>query len=309
MAIKITSTKNYASEGVKVLVSGPAGIGKTVLCASAPSPIIISAEAGLLSLAGEDLPVIEVTSVSDVMDAYEFLTSSVEANQYKTLCLDSISEIGEVLLAEYKKLNKDPRAAYGQLNDDMASLIRSFRDIKGKHVYFSAKQSRLAEDDSGRIYFKASMPGKTLLNGLPYFFDEVFVMNMGKLEDGTLYRYLQTSKDLRHEDCKDRSGKLDAVEKPDLSHIFDKIAGGKKEERQPKREPEDEAENRQNELLKELADGMTKETYESFLEDLSTEMSNSDRLDIIEDAHKKLTEHLKALENECSNETENNKEN
>jgi hypothetical protein len=246
MAIKITSTKNYASEGVKVLVSGPAGIGKTVLCASAPSPIIISAEAGLLSLAGEDLPVIEVTSVSDVMDAYEFLTSSAEANQYKTLCLDSISEIGEVLLAEYKKLNKDPRAAYGQLNDDMASLIRSFRDIKGKHVYFSAKQSRLAEDGSGRIYFKASMPGKTLLNGLPYFFDEVFVMNIGKLEDGTLYRYLQTSKDLRHEDCKDRSGKLDAVEKPDLSYIFDKIAGGKEKEHQPELETEDEVESKDN---------------------------------------------------------------
>ncbi len=137
MAIKIISTRDYSADGVKVLVSGDAGIGKTVLCASAPSPIIISAEAGLLSLAEVDIPVIEVTSVADVMAAYEFLTESEDAKQYKTLCLDSISEIGEVLLAEYKKLNKDPRAAYGQLNDDMASLIRSFRDIKGKHVYFS----------------------------------------------------------------------------------------------------------------------------------------------------------------------------
>ena len=225
MAIKIISTRDYSADGVKVLVSGDAGIGKTVLCASAPSPIIISAEAGLLSLAEVDIPVIEVTSVADVMAAYEFLTESEDAKQYKTLCLDSISEIGEVLLAEYKKLNKDPRAAYGQLNDDMASLIRSFRDIKGKHVYFSAKQARLVEDDSGLVYFKASMPGKTLLNSLPYFFDEVFVMNLGKLEDGTVYRYLQTGKTLRHGDCKDRSGKLDVVEKPDLTYIFNKIAG------------------------------------------------------------------------------------
>lgn len=236
MAIKIVSTRDYAADGVKVLVSGDAGIGKTVLCASAPSPIIISAEAGLLSLAEVDIPAIEVTSVADVMNAYEFLTSSKEAEQFQTLCLDSISEIGEVLLSEYKKLNKDPRAAYGQLNDDMAALVRSFRDIKGKHVYFSAKQVRLAEDDSGLVYFKASMPGKTLLNGLPYFFDEVFVMNLGKLEDDETYRYLQTAKTLRHGDCKDRSGKLSAIEKPDLTYIFNKIAGKKDPETEDKTE-------------------------------------------------------------------------
>ena len=222
--VKITSTKNYAVDGVKVLISGPAGIGKTMIASTAPSPIIISAEAGLLSLAGLDVPVIEVTTVAQVTEAYEFLTSSKEATQYKTICLDSISEIGEVLLSEYKKLSKDPRAAYGQLNDDMAALIRSFRDIKEKHVYFSAKQTRLAEEDSGRVYYKASMPGKSLLAGLPYFFDEVFVMNLGKLEDGSIYRYLQTGKTLAHEDCKDRSGRLEMVEKPDLTYIFGKIA-------------------------------------------------------------------------------------
>jgi len=68
------------------------------------------------------------------------------------------------------------------------------------------------------------MPGKSLLAGLPYFFDEVFVMNLGKLEDGSIYRYLQTGKTLAHEDCKDRSGRLEMVEKPDLTYIFGKIA-------------------------------------------------------------------------------------
>ena len=51
MALKFTTTNQAAQlHGVKALVYGPSGAGKTTLCATAPAPIIISAEAGLLSL-------------------------------------------------------------------------------------------------------------------------------------------------------------------------------------------------------------------------------------------------------------------
>ncbi len=225
MAIKIISTRDFGVNGVKVMVSGPAGIGKTKLCATAPAPLIISAEAGLLSLSDVDIPVIEVKTVDDVMDAYQFVTESKEAEQFETICLDSVSEIAEVLLSTYKKEFKDPRAAYGTLNDDMSALIRSFRDLKGKHVYFSAKETKIVDDSSGLVSYKGSMPGKTMLNSLPFFFDEVLSMGLGKLEDGTYYRYLQTFKDLQRVDNKDRSGKLGLIEKPDLAYIFNKISG------------------------------------------------------------------------------------
>ena len=226
MAVKITSTKDSGTTGVKVLVHSPAGIGKTVLCATAPKPIIISAEAGLLSLAGIDVPVIEVTSAKDVDDAYDFLTSSKEADNYETICLDSISEIAEVLLIEYKKQEKDPRAAYGRLNDDIATTIRSFRDIKGKHVYFTAKQQRVVDDDIKVTRYLPGMPGKTTLNAMIFFFDEVFALRLGKLEDGTIYRFLQTYPDLNY-DCKDRSGKLPPQTKADLTDVFNRILNKK----------------------------------------------------------------------------------
>ena len=38
-----------------------------------------------------------------------------------------------------KKNNKDPRAAYGAMQDKMSEIIRAFRDITNKHVYFTAK--------------------------------------------------------------------------------------------------------------------------------------------------------------------------
>jgi len=227
MTIKISSTKDFAANGVKILVYGPPGSEKTRMCATAPRPIILSAEAGLLSLSEQDTPVIEITSKDELSEAYEFLTESEEAKKFDTICLDSITEVAEVLLTTYKGEEKDPRAAYGRLNDDMASTIRSFRDIKGKNVYFTAKQVKFVNDENGITSFMPGMPGKTLLNGLSFFFDEVFASRLGKLEDGTVYRYLQTSADLNYE-AKDRSGKLEAKAEPDLTSIFNQIMAPKK---------------------------------------------------------------------------------
>lgn len=224
MAIKITSTKDAKGDGVKALVYGKAGIGKTKLMGTAPNPIILSAEAGLLSLKDQDIPVILIETIEDVHEAYEMLTGP-EGDKYDTICLDSISEIAEVLLTHYKKTLKDGRQAYGTLNDDMNILIRHFRDIKGKNVIFSAKQMRVTDDDTGITSYNAMMPGKNLVNGLPFFFDLVLYMTMMTDEDGT-FRALKTEAEFGH-DAKDRSGELDAVEEPNLTKIFNKINGVK----------------------------------------------------------------------------------
>lgn len=224
MAVKITSTKKSVN-GVKVLVYGQAGTGKTRLCATVPNPIILSAEAGLLSLADEEIPVIEIKTVEDVMEAYQFLTEDPEGLKYETICLDSVSEIAEVLLSALKKKNSDARQAYGQLGEDMTHLIRSFRDIPNRHVYFTAKEVAI-ENDVGITINRPSMPGKTLLNALPFFFDELFCLRIGKLENGDEYTYLQTKAQISHP-AKDRSGCLAEIEKPDLGNVFRKIKSGR----------------------------------------------------------------------------------
>lgn len=224
MAIKIKNTKT-SIDSVKVLVYGDAGTGKTRLCATVPKPIILSAEAGLLSLSQENIPVIDVKTVKDVIDSFQFLTESEEAKQFETICLDSISEIGEVFLNALKKKHTDARQAYGELSEDMTDLIRKFRDIPNKNVYFTAKSVKV-EDDNGITSFRPGLPGKTLLNNLPFFFDEVFALKIGKLENGTEYNYLQTNKEMRYV-AKDRSGCCNPIERPDLGYIFKKIKSGK----------------------------------------------------------------------------------
>ena len=225
MAINLKTTREVASDGVKVLVYGGSGSGKTTLIGTLPDPVIISAEAGLLSLSGLDIPYIEVTDMDSLKEAFSYITSSKDAQQFRSVALDSISEIAEVVLNAEKKNTKDPRQAYGALQEQMTDLIRSFRDITGKNVYMSAKMEK-QQDESGRILYGPSMPGNKLAQMLPYFFDEVLALRVEKDEEGKPQRALMCDSDGLWS-AKDRSGKLSPWEMADLGFIINKIIGEK----------------------------------------------------------------------------------
>ena len=221
MPIKIQLTSEVKTHGVKTVVYGAAGVGKTVLCSTAPTPIIISAEQGLLSLADLDIPFIEVSNIKDIGEAYKLLKSN---DDFETICLDSLSEIAEVVLDEFKKDVNDPRQAYMHLAMSFNNMIRNFRDIKGKNVVFTAKQRRIEDEYTGKTSTEPYMPGQVLPINLPYFVDELLYMDLGKSKQGPV-RYLQC-KPILGLPVKDRSGKLDEKEPADLTKLFNKIKNG-----------------------------------------------------------------------------------
>jgi phage nucleotide-binding protein len=211
----------------KILVYGGAGVGKTTLIASLTGKIlIISAEAGLLSLAGADIDadVVEVTSIEALRAVYAELRAGDHG--YAWVVLDSVSEIGEVVLSAEKAKTKDPRAAYGALSDEMLKIMRAFRDLSCG-VYFSAKLASTKDEATGRVSHGIGMPGAKLGEALPYLFDEVFRLVVIDEDDGQggkiAARYLLTATDGKSV-AKDRSGKLDALEPADLGHVEAKIS-------------------------------------------------------------------------------------
>ena len=227
MAFKITTTREAAKEqGLKVLVHGPPGAGKTVLCSTTGAldkTLIISAEAGLLSLRDYDIKVAKIETIDDLRDAYRSLRD--DEHPFEWVCLDSVSEIAEVVLTRQKDANKDARAAYGNLYDIMLDLLKNFRDLP-LNVYMSCKQKREIEkidEERERTKLVPSLPGRKLTNNISYLFDEVFALRVEKDADG-LYRVLQTQPDGRYE-AKDRSGALDLMEPPSLEAIHKKIMG------------------------------------------------------------------------------------
>ena len=221
MSIKLETTKQE-NHWVKMLCYGESGVGKTYLCQTAPKPVIISAERGLLTLADVDIPVIHTTTMAQAKEAYDYLKGT---NDFQTICIDSISELAEALLTEFLSGVKDPRQAYGKMNIEVAALIRLFRNLPNKHVYFTAKQDRIIDEFSGKVSYMPGMPGKTILNNLPYFFDIVACLRVAT-KDKKEVRYLQTQPTAQYT-AKDRSRKLNDAEEPNLTKLFNKVIGVK----------------------------------------------------------------------------------
>lgn len=225
MAINLKSTTALAENGAKFLVYGNSGVGKTCLIPTMPKPIVLSAEGGLLSIKDSNLPFIEIASISDLQEAYSWLSESSEAKGFQSVALDSISEIGEVVLNHERKQTKDPRQAYGAMQEQITDIIRAFRDLPAKNVLFIAKCEK-SQDETGRMLYAPSMPGNKTGQSLPYFFDEVLALRVEKDGDGNTQRALMCDSDGLWL-AKDRSGKLDAWEAPDIGLIIDKIMRAK----------------------------------------------------------------------------------
>ena len=218
--INLTSTTTVKTASIKALAYGQAGSGKTSLIPTLPTPVILSAEGGLLSISGHDIPFIKIGGMDDLREAYKWLTDSDESKQFESVAIDSISEVAEVCLGAEKAIAKDPRQAYGEMQTTMAEVIRTFRDLD-KHVLMTAKLEK-SQDEMGRILYAPSMPGNKTGQALPYYFDIVAALRVEKDDEGLTQRALMLESDGIWQ-AKDRSGKLDVWEAPDLAAIISKI--------------------------------------------------------------------------------------
>jgi len=222
--MKVLTTKGI-KRFVNILIYSEAGWGKTFQCCRAPSPILLSAEGGLLSLSDQDVPMIEVQTMKQAMDFCDWLDTSKEATKYETICVDSLSEIAELVLAKELKGTKDARQAYGQLNMQMQDFIRRVNATK-KDGYFTAKMKR-ETTPTGAVRCYPSAPGQSQFQSLPFFFDVLLVGLEGKLKDGTRYKYIQTN-ETRQYNAKERSGCLKNIVAPDLGAVINTIKAGKR---------------------------------------------------------------------------------
>lgn len=223
--MQIKNTSDYTQLHKKILVYGNSGSGKTTLCSTCPEKtLIISAESGLLSIKDKGIDYVDVNSIESISEVYKYLQSNADKGEYRWVCLDSLSEISEVVLAGEKGKTKDTRLAYIKMWERMESLIRVFRDLP-RNVIMTCKIDKLKDESTGALSYSPGLPGAKFANNVPYFFDFCLSLrSINNKESGGAKRFLQCHPDNNYV-CKDRSGKLDDYESPCIASLCQKVDG------------------------------------------------------------------------------------
>lgn len=221
--MKIMSLRQAGEEGGdKVLVYGGPGAGKTSLISTLPGKVLVaSAEKGLASLDPDaDIDVAPIDNVNDLVEVVDVLES--KDHGYNWLALDSFSDIAEVVFADELARQSDPRKLYPAVEQRVLRLVRTLRGLN-LNVYVTAKAFRVTDSETSRTQHIVKMPGNSLGQQIPYFFDFFFRLRVKK--DGE--RVLQTGPE-PDSDAKYRSSrKLEQYEPANLGQLLAKLKGGK----------------------------------------------------------------------------------
>lgn len=209
------------SSGVKMIGYGPAGGGKTPLIATAPRPIMLATEAGLLSMRGTNVPVWQAHSYERIKEFFDWFFKSHEAKQFDTLCADSLSQVTEIVLKYHLGRNKDGRKAYGEMASDIMKWLEDLYFMPDKHIYLIGKQEIGEEEgvQTKRPYFA----GQELKVKIPHLFDLIAHIAVVPIQGLAQPQRAIRTKATFGVVARDRSGKLAELEPPDLTKLFNKM--------------------------------------------------------------------------------------
>ena len=120
----------------------------------------------------------------------------------------------------------DTRGAYGLHGREMVKWLTTIQHIQDKSTIVLCILNTEV-DELRRVSYSLQIDGGKAAKELPGIFDNVMTLASFQTEAGEEYRALVCSKQNQWDyPAKDRSGKLDVLEPPDLTHIINKTASG-----------------------------------------------------------------------------------
>ena len=206
--------------GVKAVCYGPPGSSKTPLCNTAPRPVMLVCEPGMLTMRTSKVPCWEGYTPAKIDEFFEWITKSSEAKAYDTVCVDSVSQLAEIKLTDELGKWKDGRKAYGEMSRAVMKILNDLYYLPAKHTYLIAKEGSFEIDGTHTV--KPYFPGQDLNVKVPHMYDEVWRIGLtnvpGFPKPVIAVRTVATFGIF----ARDRSGRLNELEEPDLSKLFNK---------------------------------------------------------------------------------------
>jgi hypothetical protein len=249
--------------GVKLIVAGRTGVGKTSLLRTLPDPsrvLFLDSEAGDLSV--QDVPV-DTIRIEDWQTARDiavriggpnpsFAPTSCYSeahfkavggwldnlDRYDVIFADSITAISRLSFrwaeqqpeARSERTGaKDLRSTYGLHAREMLMWLHQLQHARGKHVVFIGILERITDDFGRFVEHRLQMEGAKVPREIGAIVDEFVVMEFLDFGDHKSVRgFVCTSPNPWGFPAKDRSGKLDETEPPHLGKLLAKILNREK---------------------------------------------------------------------------------
>lgn len=201
--------------GVKAICYGPAGSGKTPVAGTAPRPLMLMTEPGMLSMRTSEMATFPAFNIAAINEFFTWISSSKEVSNFDTICIDSVSQMCEIILSDELNKNKDGRKAYGELSRKVMEKLNVLYFMPQKHLFLICKEQNL--DGNRRPFF----PGQDLPVKIPHLFDAVLrlaIHNVPTMGQVKAFRCIGAY----DEAARDRTGNLLEFEPPHFGNLITK---------------------------------------------------------------------------------------
>jgi hypothetical protein len=257
--VKIISADERLKEqaGAKILLIGPSGVGKTSQLKTllASTTLFIDIEAGHLAIAGHPVATLRPRTWPDCCNFaavlggpnpalpptsyysqthYDAAAREFDVGQlgnYSTLFVDSLTAAARLSFVHAEQQpeaftdrgKKDLRSVYGLHARQMIGWLSQLQQARGRNVILVAILEKIT-DEFKTVEWVPQIEGSKTARELPGIVDQIVTMQFLDFGDGKLSRaFVCSSPNPWGLPAKDRSGRLQQLEEPDLGKLIAKL--------------------------------------------------------------------------------------